>query len=627
MSPTDNTPDFENMSPEEVMAWMESLAKRQGANEGFTTAADIDVPEIDPTTAIIDEPGYVPYGQEETARKSPPPAPPVVMSPPAAPPVVAVPPPPPLPPPLPVALPLPEPEPLLPSFMAAAAEPEPALETAMGENALAWLESLAADQGQSDFTLDLSSLEPEPAAARPAYDPQAWLRDLQAEPEISAPLQNPEPVTDPNAWLGELARASGTFDEPAPAAAEPLRLENPSSLLDTFAAAAGFEDDAVRAELPLREQPEVDMSYEGIQRAIHEGIVTPEQIRRFQELSMERAAQIPEPELEDEADLDMPLAPPEIPDWLAAAKPEEPAPRRTGNLPPLESLFEVVPAAAPTPDIEIPNWLMDEGAETESVEAIFAVEVNPDDPWVEALDAEFQGEVSDDVVPDWYLRNVNDPQRIAAIEGEPVPAMPDVLEEPVFELAAAPMIITQSVTLAEAALPSETSLPAGARQAVPAWMITQSMPVVAQSEVTEAAPAEFDGLPNWLVTDEQPAVLPDWTPQEVIESPHAEVIFETPPVYAAPPPVAPPPPAAAAAEATLEQARARYQTGDIDGSLAVYELLIRASQGLEAVAADVAVIARTEKNAAAFRVLGDSLMRQGRLQDALNTYREALNLL
>ena len=63
---SDNMPDFDNMSPEEIMSWMETLAKRQGASEGFTTAADMDIAEVDPSTAVIDEPGYVPYGQEKT---------------------------------------------------------------------------------------------------------------------------------------------------------------------------------------------------------------------------------------------------------------------------------------------------------------------------------------------------------------------------------------------------------------------------------------------------------------------------------------------------------------------------------------------------------------------------------
>jgi len=59
----DNMPDFDSMSQEEIMAWMETLAKRQGAHEGFTTEADMDIAEIDPSTVIIDEPGYIPYGQ------------------------------------------------------------------------------------------------------------------------------------------------------------------------------------------------------------------------------------------------------------------------------------------------------------------------------------------------------------------------------------------------------------------------------------------------------------------------------------------------------------------------------------------------------------------------------------
>ena len=57
----DNMPDFDKMSPEEIMAWMETLAKRQGASEGFTTAADSLIAEIDENTAVIDGPGYIPY--------------------------------------------------------------------------------------------------------------------------------------------------------------------------------------------------------------------------------------------------------------------------------------------------------------------------------------------------------------------------------------------------------------------------------------------------------------------------------------------------------------------------------------------------------------------------------------
>ena len=54
MSSDPNTPDFDSMSPEEMMAWMESLAKRQGADtSGFTTSADMEIDEVDPDT--VDE--------------------------------------------------------------------------------------------------------------------------------------------------------------------------------------------------------------------------------------------------------------------------------------------------------------------------------------------------------------------------------------------------------------------------------------------------------------------------------------------------------------------------------------------------------------------------------------------
>ncbi|MEQ9028870.1 MAG: hypothetical protein RLP44_09190, partial [Aggregatilineales bacterium] len=71
MPPTDNMPDFDSMSPEELMAWMETLAERQGATEGFTTESRVDIAEVDPTTTQDTGPGYIPYGmsEEQWAKK------------------------------------------------------------------------------------------------------------------------------------------------------------------------------------------------------------------------------------------------------------------------------------------------------------------------------------------------------------------------------------------------------------------------------------------------------------------------------------------------------------------------------------------------------------------------------
>ena len=59
-----DTPDFENMSPEEMMRWMESLAKRQGADPtSFTTDADLEIEEVSEDDSRLEETGeYIPYG-------------------------------------------------------------------------------------------------------------------------------------------------------------------------------------------------------------------------------------------------------------------------------------------------------------------------------------------------------------------------------------------------------------------------------------------------------------------------------------------------------------------------------------------------------------------------------------
>jgi hypothetical protein len=84
----------------------------------------------------------------------------------------------------------------------------------------------------------------------------------------------------------------------------------------------------------------------------------------------------------------------------------------------------------------------------------------------------------------------------------------------------------------------------------------------------------------------------------------------------------------AEAVAVLTRARDREQSGDLEGALAEYESMVRSSVELETVVADLTQLSRAYKTTpAVFRVLGDGLMRQGKLQAALNTYREALNQL
>jgi tetratricopeptide (TPR) repeat protein len=89
-------------------------------------------------------------------------------------------------------------------------------------------------------------------------------------------------------------------------------------------------------------------------------------------------------------------------------------------------------------------------------------------------------------------------------------------------------------------------------------------------------------------------------------------------------------PAAADVSAALNEARRKASAGEIDSALVSYEAVVRANSNLDVVVANLSKMLNDEKlkkNPAIYRVLGDGLMRQGELQQALDTYRKALNLL
>ena len=78
----------------------------------------------------------------------------------------------------------------------------------------------------------------------------------------------------------------------------------------------------------------------------------------------------------------------------------------------------------------------------------------------------------------------------------------------------------------------------------------------------------------------------------------------------------------------IERARDKEQSGDLEGALSEYEAMIRGNSALDAVVEELTQLVKSYKTTpAVYRVLGDGLMRQGKLQAALNTYREALNQL
>jgi tetratricopeptide (TPR) repeat protein len=206
----DEFPDFENMSPEEQMAWLESLAKRQGANEEeFTTAADLDIPI--PQDAVIDEPGYVPYSEStrassrETDRHEP------------------------------------EAEEEMAAVSSESIETEPA--AAVSEEAgdpMMWLDSLAAhpggglddlalisDEDTSDLLEDLGALSEMPLEtytdSTPIQEEEEVFEPEEIEPELAASVDLGAEASeddlsaligsDPMLWLETLAKRQGASQE------------------------------------------------------------------------------------------------------------------------------------------------------------------------------------------------------------------------------------------------------------------------------------------------------------------------------------------------------------------------------------------------------------------------------
>ena len=192
------------------------------------------------------------------------------------------------------------------------------------------------------------------------------------------------------------------------------------------------------------------------------------------------------------------------------------------------------------------------------------------------------------------------------------------------------------VPLSDEPLPPETALPPGNPQAVPDW-VTVPAPVAEapaiEAEADEDVPEWLREMENVVASSEIPAwlnepvepSLSDSLPFELEEAPPTpEFIIDAPAALPEPESVhvAAPSPAAPA----LESARQRRHSGDVAGALVEYEALIRANTALQECVDDLATVARLDRdNPVVFRVLGDGYMRLGKLQLALDTYREALN--
>ncbi len=623
----DEFPDFDNMTPEEQMAWLESLAKRQGASEEeLVTDANLDVPIPENAEELIDEPGYVPFegsrsakemeqaqakAEEETAPEpAPPPAPSAEEAPPSAPEVseaVAE-------PsfeetfaaeeaaeamqwldelsaqPEEVAEPLSEPPPA-PTPHAEQAEvtetPAEAVEDVLGgAESLEWMEALAKRQGASEEELltaadvDVPEVPEGAVVDEPGYTPYSALDILPPDATEKTGAAAQEDAGEDLSWLEDLAAEPDEEDFAAFLAAEEAEAE---ATAQPEAAAPEAPQASTAADDPL-----AGMSDEEIARAQAEGRLTPQQElawlkRQARALAEARETQEAEAVPADELP---PAEPAELPSWLEELRATEE----------MEALAEADALLADAEDVSLgeeglPDWL--QTSEVEQTPPAEVVEVSLEEAsdveslWQEAEKAEAETASLEEALPDSELA--------AFLSGDFAPQEPDALAEALDEeyerrisgdetepewYAQAVAKVSEEASAAaaeeESAPPEPTEEPP-LQEAEPLDMPDWLRGDEEAEPTAETSPAEAH-MPDWLTEEaeetaaEAEATMPDWLqdlqPPQAEESAEAlDWLSEGEEVRSTPQAEAAPPPQEEAPATAQETETATPQVSPSEGKL------------------------------------------------------------
>jgi hypothetical protein len=602
---------------DDSFAWLESLAAKQGATEGLLTK---------PEDRLEEEPEWV--RQAKSLKDQPQEIPPVQA-------------------------------PQAPAEEIPVAEPEPtaSLED-LGkseeerDDAFAWLESLAAKQGATEglLTKPEERLEEEPDWVKQA-------KDVSAE-KLSAPEQRSS-IEDTAAWL------RGLDEEDTAASPEPV-----SSKDDT---AMWFKN---------REEPQKEAAAEPVQPTQPEDL--PAWMQGIEEdRASETKFNIPVADIGSGKPEEEAVQPPQaedLPAWMQGIE-EDRASETVFNLPAAEIAAGVPEEEAPSqPAEELPAWM--QGIEEEKASTtdfnIPAVGMTASTPEPEAA----QPQASEDL-PAW-MQGLEEEKASETDLNIPAMAAPAQTGEkkPVVDTEWMSAIEQESVMESAAVDEEATKTPP---EELPGWLGELD-----QEQEQVVTPTAMDAdLPAWLrdetgeivaePTRIEPTRAADWQPAETKE-PEVEVPPSKPepePVAVqaeAPPPqpepvmaqaeVQPPQPEAAEVVSIIEekiaavqepakpampprerklkgtgklsmpldpvlsQARNELSGSNLSGALENYTRLIKKGRFLEEVIFDLRdALYRFPVDVDIWQSLGDAYMRANRLQDALDAYTKAEELL
>ncbi len=649
----------ESMSPDEALAWLESLAAGQGAKEEeLVTKRDVPDWLRKPTSeeTPAEPPSPTPEGKE--VEPIPEAGLPDWLRPPAEAEMKATPP--------------------TPDWLRPPVEAEEKSAAAMSEGeALAWLESLAAKQGANPE--ELVTRPEERPALEPAAELPEWLRTpspilpaqvseaegIVLSREVESPL---EEAALPD-WLRPAAEIPLDADATVPMTEFPAMAPQPAAPADTMsedAALAWLESLAAKQgasaeELVSKPEARAEALPAWIQAEIVAPVAEPAPVAIEEKLEIEEKPDWLK-QMEAEADQYEAVAkgepPMAEPPTVAALSSEDEA------LAWLESLAAKQGASAeelvskPGARAEaLPAWIQAEMAAPAAPiaeptpEPVVLEEKSEEKPeWLKQMEAEAdQYETVAKGEPPTLVEPASAAELPAWLTAEPEPlpaepaawAPPPVLLEPTPELPAW-LAAQPEPSLAEpvAAMPPAIQPEPTPELELPAWLAAQPEPSLAE-------PAAW--MPPTIQPEPEPTPEPEpaWAPMAAVS--------EKSPAAVEPPP--PPKPAAKAVadklkrakkakpsrkqlspaaqlrrseppEIVLALARERLLENNIPAALEIYNELLTVKQLLPDIIADLdAAALKNPSHPELLRALGDAYMQAGQLQLALDTYKQALEQL
>jgi len=492
-----------------------------------------------------------------------------------------------------------------------------------GDDALAWLESLAA--GKEDELREQAEAERrarvdeimgrapkeavEEAPEEEEVEEVAPPVEAKAEPAPPAEVEEIEDVPD---WLQELepAEAAEMVEELEEEEEIPAPMEQ-GEMLSGDDALAWLESLAAGKEDELREQAEAE------RRARVDEIMGRAPREAVEEEVEEEAAPAEVEEAEKmpaEAEAELPAEPEEVSDWFRELEPEE--------------IEEAAPPPEAAPAEEVPDWLQKLQPPEE-----------PGPAEAEAVEAPSE-------VPDW-LQELQPPVEEVAEEME----AKEITEEPAAEAAEVTPAAEQPPKEPEEAFFGWSGFEIEKAEREPEVAEKEEEPIISfgftlfeegEEEEIEAQAVEAEAVPAAPSPEEERALeeVPE-APEEIEE----EVAEPEEPIAEALPPEAEAPveievPRFDVAEraayveenksdyqARIELARAFWNMGNIDEAVEHYTRLIRGSDLLDQVINDLKTYTdQKPDDPRPLQTLGDAYMKEGDLDRALDAYKQAMGL-